>query len=128
MTIATYFEIVKDRLLTDRIVFEFQILRERQTVMDGHLRARLRLADHSILEFAEYVHRLPNDEIQVVTYSYHWGNQDGQLIRRWDNTPHFPDLPGFPHHIHDGSTGSVNVGSPINLFQVLDYIATSTSA
>ena len=25
---------------------------------------------------------------------------DGPL-RRWDNAPHFPDLPNFPHHHHD---------------------------
>jgi hypothetical protein len=24
-------------------------------------------------------------------------------LRRWDNAPHFPDLPNFPHHYHDPS-------------------------
>jgi len=22
-------------------------------------------------------------------------------LLRWDNTPHYPDLPNFPHHFHD---------------------------
>jgi Family of unknown function (DUF6516) len=25
---------------------------------------------------------------------------DSELVFRYDNTPHFPDLPSFPHHKH----------------------------
>ena len=59
----------------------------------------------------------------VITYSYHWANANNQLITRWDNTPHFPDLPGFPDHIHDGATGQVTPGQPMSIFTVLDAIA-----
>jgi hypothetical protein len=75
-----------------------------------------------LLEFSEYVQRSPDGQIDVVTYSYHWADTDGNLIRRWDNTPHFPDLPGFPHHIHDGSTGSVTRGKPVSIFLILEEI------
>ena len=27
-------------------------------------------------------------------------------LRRWDNAPHFPNLPNFPHHHHD-SQGNI---------------------
>jgi hypothetical protein len=59
----------------------------------------------------------------VITYSYHWANATNQLITRWDNTPHFPDLPGFPDHLHDGATGQVTPGQPMSIFTVLDEIA-----
>lgn len=36
-------------------------------------------------------------------YSYHWQRKDGRMILRWDNKPHFHDLPTFPHHKHIGS-------------------------
>jgi aromatic ring-opening dioxygenase catalytic subunit (LigB family) len=62
-------------------------------------------------------------EIAVITYSYHWANADNQLIKRWDNAPHFPDLPGFPDHIHDGATGEVTSGQPMSISAVLDEIA-----
>jgi hypothetical protein len=62
-------------------------------------------------------------EIAVITYSYHWADASNQLIKRWDNTPHFPDLPGFPDHIHDGATGQVTSGQPMSIFAVLDEIA-----
>jgi hypothetical protein len=45
------------------------------------------------------------------------------LIKRWDNTPHFPDLDGFPHHVHDGKTGEVHPSTPMNLFRVLNIIS-----
>jgi hypothetical protein len=123
MTITEYLNAVKERLTTDPVVAGFSVVRERVTLIDGHLRARLALFDGSVLEFSEYVQRSSDDQIDVVTYSYHWTDADGNLIRRWDNTPHFPDLPGFPHHVHDGRAGSVVPGQPANIFLILDEIA-----
>jgi Family of unknown function (DUF6516) len=87
------------------MVTRFHMIRERSTLIDGHLRARLTLVDGSQLEFSEYMQRSPAGEVAVITYSYHWADAANQLITRWDNTPHFPDLPGFPDHMHDGATG-----------------------
>jgi hypothetical protein len=125
MNIVEYIESVKHRLLTDSIVTRFHLVRERIAPSDGHMRARLMLIDGSRLEFSEYTQRSSEGQINVVTYSYHWADSQGNLIRRWDNTPHFPDLPGFPHHIHDGSLGTVLAGYPVNIFAVLDEIAQS---
>lgn len=122
MTIVEYLDAIKECLLTTPVVSGFHVVRERDTLTDGHLRARLSLADGSQLEFSEYVQRSTEGQINVVTYSYHWTDAHGDLIRRWDNTPHFPDLPGFPHHIHDGRTGTVCSGQPIGIFVVLEEI------
>ena len=123
MTIAAYLDAMKERFVTDPIVTSFHVIRERSTLIDGHLRARLALADGSQLEFSEYVQRSPSGEIAVITYSYHWADADNQLITRCDNTPHFPDLPGFPDHIHDGATGEETPGQPMSIFAVLHTIA-----
>jgi Family of unknown function (DUF6516) len=123
MTIEAYLDSIKERFITDPIVTSFHVIRERSTLIDGYLRARLELADSSQLEFSEYVQRSPTGEIVVITYSYHWADTNNQLITRWDNTPHFPDLPGFPDHIHDGATGQVTTGQPMSIFAVLDEIA-----
>jgi Family of unknown function (DUF6516) len=105
------------------MVTRFHMIRERSTLIDGHLRARLTLVDGSQLEFSEYMQRSPAGEVAVITYSYHWADAANQLITRWDNTPHFPDLPGFPDHMHDGATGEVTPGQPMSIFTVLDAIA-----
>ena len=123
MTIVEYLDAIKERLLTEPLVSSFRVIRERATLTDGHLRARLALANGSQLEFSEYVQRSSEGQINVVTYSYHWANADGDLVRRWDNTPHFPNMPDFPHHIHDGRTGTVVPGQPMSIFAVLDEIA-----
>ena len=122
MTIDAYLEAMKERFVTDPLVTQFQVIRERSTLMDGYLRARLTLADGSQLELSEYMQRSSAGEIVVITYSYHWADAHNQLITRWDNTPHFPDLPGFPDHIHDGATGQVTPGQPMSIFTVLDEI------
>ena len=123
MTIDAYMQSMKERFITEPLVTQFHVIRERSTLMDGYLRARLALADGSQIEFSEYMQRSPAGEIVVITYSYHWADANNQLITRWDNTPHFPDLPGFPDHIHDGATGEVTAGQPMSIFTVLDAIA-----
>lgn len=45
------------------------------------------------------------------------------MKERFVTDPNFPDLPGFPDHIHDGATGEVTTGQPMSIFTVLDEIA-----
>ncbi|HEX9975503.1 MAG TPA: DUF6516 family protein [bacterium] len=33
-------------------------------------------------------------------YSYHWQDANGNLISRWDNSPHHQEISTFPHHRH----------------------------
>ena len=47
MTIDAYLEAMKERFVTDPLVTQFHVIRERSTLMDGYLRARLALADGS---------------------------------------------------------------------------------
>jgi len=121
MTVSEYLETVKAHLLTNPLVENFQIVRERITTNDGHLRVRMTLIKGNLMEFSEYVQRIAGD-IQVITYSYHCIDPSGRLIVRWDNTPHFPDLDGFPHHRHIGYPETVQAGQPMNIFKVFDEI------
>ena len=122
MTITEYLNTVKERLLTDEVVSSFHVLRERSTTMDGYLRVRLTLSDTSQLEFSEYIQRSAEGEIGVVTYSYHWADASGNLIRRWDNTSHHPGLSGFPHHVHVEQEDAVSSSQAVSIFAVLDEV------
>jgi len=55
MTISEYLDSVKERLLLDPLVNNFEILRERTTSIDGYLRVKALLSDGGLLEFAEYI-------------------------------------------------------------------------
>jgi hypothetical protein len=121
-TVAEYHQAVKARLIADPLVLQFDIQRERRTADDGYLRARLLLDNEEELEFSEYVRRV-RDQVQVVTYSFHWTDANGKLICRWDNAPHYPDLPQAPHHIHDGHQDNVLPSASMTIAEVLDKIA-----
>jgi Family of unknown function (DUF6516) len=95
MTIAEHLDAVKTRLLTDPVVAAFHVTRERSTISDGYLRARLTLSGDSKLEFAEYIQLSPDDQISVITYNYHWADADGRLLQRWDNTRIILVCPAF---------------------------------
>ncbi|MDI6769356.1 MAG: DUF6516 family protein [Anaerolineales bacterium] len=123
MNIAEYFEAVKDRILADSFVVDFKIIKYVDRSKNGYMRARVDFSDDSNLEFSEFIEQSAENKIRLVTYSYHWSDKNDKLIRRWDNANHFPKLNNFPHHIHDGRTGEVTPGKPINIFAVLDEIA-----
>ena len=122
MKIADYFETIKERLLIVSFVADFKISKLVDRSKNGHIRARVTFTDDSQLEFSEFVEQNAEDEIRVVTYSYHWSDKNDRLIRRWDNTPHFPKLKNFPHHVHVKEDDVIS-GKPIDIFGVLDEIA-----
>lgn len=64
----------------------------------GAIRARLRFYDGSFLELSEEL-EVRGDEVAKLQYSYHYQKGD-RLIFRYDNAPHHPELPTFPHHKH----------------------------
>ncbi len=121
MKIAEYFEAIKDRFFVTPFVSGFRILKQVNRSKNGHLRAHATFSDDSQLEFSEFVEQNAEEEIELVTYSHHWSDRNDILIRRWDNTPHFPKLRNFPHHVHIGED-EVIPGEPINVFGVLDEI------
>jgi hypothetical protein len=120
-----YLESVRNLLLTDFRITGYQIVREFEELQKGYIRARLTLVDGSFLEFSEYIEQGSENEIEITDYSYHWMHKDGKMIRRWDNTRHHPHLENFPHHIHTSETDEAIPGKPVNIFVVLDEIASS---
>ena len=78
--------------------------------------------DGSRLEAMEYV-RVMKGEVEVKRYSFHWMDADNQLRLRWDNAEHYPRLPNYPHHLHDGNERNVVPSEPMNLLKVIDLIA-----
>jgi hypothetical protein len=123
MTPEEYLAEIKSRLAEDIFVAQYAITREQFTPLNAHIRVRLTFTDNSSLEFSEFIRVNNQQEIDIVTYSFHWMNEESLLITRWDNAEHYPNLEFYPHHIHDGDETNVLPGEPMNLFKVLDLIA-----
>lgn len=84
---------------------------------------RLRYWDGSMLRFNEELVE-EGLELRKVEYVYHYQAQDGSLIFRYDNLPHYPDLSTHPHHKHvkAGTAERVEAAQPPQLTAVLREI------
>jgi len=120
MTPAEYIESIFSRLAATDFVINTSLLREYSNSQKGHLRMRLTFTGGSFLEFYEYIEAAEAGNIHVLTCAFHWSTAARELIQRWDNTPHHPELENFPHHIHLGET--VKTGQAMDIFCVLDEI------
>ena len=64
-----------------------------------NLRIRVRFPSGYMLEFNEAVIG-ESGHLRHLGYRYHFQDGQNNLVFRYDNTPHFPDLESFPHHKH----------------------------
>src|SRR3972149_71502 len=56
-------------------------------------------------------------------YSYHWQKPNGDLIVRWDNAAHWPEITTFPHHKHLSRKPSPQPSYELNLEAVFSFIS-----
>lgn len=117
--IVSRFESYRRLLIESLIVFRFTLVKQRVAATNGYVRMRATLGDGGLLEFSEYI-ELNGGLLLAHEYSFHWQDSQQQLVRRWDNAKHYPQLPHAPHHVHfaDGSvTGNPQVPT-------LDFVLT----
>ena len=102
--IEQYFNAVELQLLQSVAITNYQIIRREIGPTDGKLRLKATLTGGGLAEMFEYVTEA-NGAIESAKYSFHWQDEQGNLKKRWDNAPHFPNLLHAPHHVHleDGS-------------------------
>ena len=102
-----YITEIKTTLISSPAVDAFVIAEEWVLPERGYFRARLTLSNTAFLEVSEYF-VFAGGNFYPHRYRYQWMNATkDKLKKRWDNVEHFPDIPGFPHHIHDGGEENV---------------------
>ena len=97
--IEAYFRSVDALLADSSIVREYNVHFDKRSLTQGYLRGDVIFRDESLLHFREFVSL--GLEVDRIVYSYHYQRTDNSLVFRYDNTPHYPDLPNAPHHRHD---------------------------
>jgi hypothetical protein len=87
------------------------------------IKARLRYWDGPMLQLSENL-LAEGVRLRKLEYAYHYQKQDGSLIFRYDNVPHYPELPTHPHHKHvkSGAVERVEAAQPPQLTDVLREI------
>lgn len=120
--IAKHLRKIELALIASPAIHSFEIIRTTLNSDAGFIRLRAHLRNDDFLEVAEYFVWEQN-QIQTISYRYQWMSADQQaLCMRWDNAPHYPDLDGFPHHVHDGDEQNVQPGEPLTLLTWLSLL------
>ncbi|WP_347489345.1 DUF6516 family protein [Desulfoscipio sp. XC116] len=79
-----------------------------------YIKVQAKLVNETTLFIREYASE------EDYNYSYHWQEDNSQLIIRWDNAPHHKQIKTFPHHKHIGE--KVLPSYEIGIHEVLTYI------
>jgi len=99
-----------DQILRDSpFVNDFQTQHEDRGEV-WFLRVNVYFIDNSLLHFRELF--VGQENPFKKTYTYHYQREDGTLVFRYDNAPHFPHLPTAPNHKHIGETDVVAADVP----------------
>lgn len=97
--LANYLRTVEQTIHEYRHAYVERYIEEILTPERLNLRIRLRLENGNLLEINEAA-VIEDDYLVPLDYRYHCQDSRNRLIFRYDNTPHFPGLPSFPHHKH----------------------------
>ena len=125
--LTALFEEYEKLLLASPVVTQFNIAKRRIVEREGFIRGRAELTGGGLLEFSEFWSGEEGEEITLREYTYHWQDAEGQLVQRWDNAPHHPDLPHAPNHVHFADGTTQGNPQPPTLQSVLNEIEPQTS-
>jgi hypothetical protein len=129
--IDSYLRQIDELLSASPMVSDVEILRRsiRDTDLEKVLnyRYRVMLAGGGLVEMTERVLEA-RGALEVTKYRHHWQDSNGQLIKRWDNAPHHPEVNTFPHHLHDGTEDRIVSHPATNGLEVLQRILAEVEA
>lgn len=108
--IDAYFQLLHNILANSSVIKSQEVFAEKRTLTQGFVRADVLFADDSRLHFRELVTTEPT--VQRISYTYHYQRADGTIVFRYDDAPHFPELPNAPHHKHMGENNVVSADPP----------------
>jgi len=120
LLIDTYFESIQALVAGSPIVHSSNITYDKRSPHIGLIRGDIYFLDDSRLHIREFVNTQAGPERFM--YVYHFQRAGAGLVFRYDNSPHFPGLSGFPHHKHVGDESTVIAATPLDLAAVLSEI------
>jgi len=85
-----------------------------------YLKGHLLIIDSSILEISIFATESRNT-LSIDKYRLHYMNSAGQMLFRYDNAPHYPEIDSYPHHKH--TTDKIIPSSMPSLKDILNEIS-----
>ena len=102
--ISVYLARIETAVASLRDAYAERYEEELVTHSRANLRIRLRFPQGHLLELNEAI-VAEGHQLSHLDYRYHFQDPSSTLVFRYDSTPHFPELPNFPHHRHAPSEG-----------------------
>ena len=120
-----YIDQVKAALNHSPIIATWVILNELTLGNRGHIRVRITLKNGDFVEASEFF-SIQEIGIEQQRYRYQWMDQTKTKLRkRWDNTPHFPEIATFPHHVHVEQEDQVLPSAMLGIFDLVALLESS---
>ena len=124
--IRNYFKQVESYLASSSWVQSLKLIRYDILEIDEEeilvYRIRVGLCDGGLVEISERIVSNKDGKIETTTYSYHWQNSNNELVKRWDNAPHHPEIQTHPYHVHIGKEDNISPGFCITGLEVIALI------
>ncbi len=116
--ISKYFKKIENILDEyHHIIEDYIVNKQTFTQEKGAIEGEVFFNDNSQLDFNEVVNTNQNSKQK---YSYHYMDENKELIFRYDNVQHHRDIKTFPHHKH--TKNSIEESNEPNLAKVLTEI------
>jgi hypothetical protein len=64
-----------------------------------YLKGQITIIDSSTLEISIFATE-SREKLSIDKYRLHYRSNAGQMVFRYDNSPHHPEIDSFPHHKH----------------------------
>lgn len=122
-----YLDHVKVLIILHPQITRWETIREEVQGDKGLFRYRLVLRGAGLLEAFSYF-GIVDGEVQILKYSFHWQDEEGQLYKRWDNAPHHSEITTHPHHIHEGSETNVSPHEAVDIDAILSFLGEGSSS
>lgn len=122
MKAREYYATFQAAILAAPHVIQSDVAFDEVAESECYIRGTLTIIGGYELHLAEYVVTEP--QISRLKYRYHLQTPDNQLLARWDNAPHHPEVETHPYHLHTekGVKASAAMDLESVLTAALDFI------
>ena len=118
---SDYLAYIKALIVVNPHVLHWSVIREEAQGDMGLLRYKLTL-DGGLLEMFE-LFQIVDEKVKNLKYSFHLQDKSGNLLKRWDNAEHHPEISTSPHHVHEGSEKNIQPHKQMNAQELLTLLA-----
>jgi len=119
--VKDYFSEIQNLLRRSAFIENVDVKYEAKSKTVGLIYGNIGMVDGSTLQFLELIDRKDNEIIRP-KYRFHFMDSGDKMIFRYDNAPHHPEVPTYPHHKHIRDEEKPKQSKEIGLRDVLSNI------